>query len=114
MKFACTLTYMRDNIYQLKSVRVQGPTAPIFQPFQGEVWTIEDIAMHMRIPKASVYEIVNREGFPSSLGNKHRNRRWLAKDVKEYFEFVSKNPYQTRALIQIESAYEPSTIIFSE
>jgi hypothetical protein len=105
---------MRENIYQLRSVPVQGATAPVFQPYLGEVWTIEDIAMHMRIPKTSVYEIVNREGFPSSLGNKHRNRRWLAKDVKAYFEFISKNPYQARASIHIESTYEPSTIIFSE
>ena len=105
---------MRENIYQLKSVQVQEPTAPTFQPYQGEVWTIEDIAMHMRIPLASVYEIVNREGFPSPLGNKYRNRRWLAKDAKEYFKFISKNSYQIRASVQIESAYEPSTIIFSE
>ena len=104
---------MRENIYQLKTVPVQSALASELQPFQGEVWTIEDIALHMRISRNSVYEIVNREAFPSTLGNKHRNRRWLARDVKEYFENISKNPYQSRASIQIEAKYEPSTIVFN-
>jgi predicted DNA-binding transcriptional regulator AlpA len=104
---------MRENIYQLKTVPAQSALASEFQPFQGEVWTIEDIALHMRISKNSVYEIVNREAFPSTLGNKYRNRRWLARDVKEYFEKISKNPYQSRPSIQIEAAYEPSTIVFN-
>ena len=113
MKFGCILNNMRENIYQLKSVPVQSHLASGFQPFQGEVWKIEDIALHMRISKNSVYEIVNREGFPSTLGNKYRNRRWLARDVKEYFENLSKNPYQSRPSIQIEATYEPSTIVFN-
>lgn len=89
------------------------PVAPGSEAYAGDVWTIEDIALHMRISKNAAYEIVNREGFPSTLGNKYRNRRWLARDAKEYFENISKNPYQSRPSIQIEATYEPSTIVFN-
>ena len=114
MKFACTLTYMRENIYQLKSVKIQMPVAPGLEAYPGDVWTIQDIALYLRSSELSASRRVNQPGFPRPLGNLQRNRRWLAKDVKEFFEKLSKTPYAIRPELQVESSYEPSTIIFRD
>jgi len=105
---------MRENIYQLKSVKIQVPVAPGSEAYSGDVWTIQDIALYLRSSELSASRWVNRKGFPRPLGNLQRNRRWLAKDVKEFFEKLSKTPYVIRAELQIESGYEPSTIIFRD
>ena len=114
MKFAYILNIMRENIYQLKSVKIQVPVAPGAEAYSGDVWTIQDIALYLRSSELSASRRVNQKGFPRPLGNLQRNRRWLAKDVKEFFEKLSKTPYAIRAELQIESGYEPATIIFRD
>lgn len=114
MKFGYILNIMRENIYQLKSVKIQQPIAPGSEAYAGDVWTIHDIALYLRSSELSASRRVNQEGFPRPLGNLQRNRRWLAKDVKEFFEKLSKTPYVFRPELQVESSYEPSTIIFRD
>jgi hypothetical protein len=105
---------MRENIYQLKSVKVQAEVAPGLEAYSGAIWMLRDIALYMRSTELSASRIVNQPGFPRPLGNQHRNRRWLSQDVKAFFENLSKTPYSTRPALQVETNYEPSTITFRE
>ena len=78
-----------------------------------EVWTMQDISAHMLMPVSSVRNIDKRVGFPSSIGNQHRDLRWLACDVKAYFQEASKTQYRENSKLQIEPNYEPLSIIFN-
>ena len=113
MKFGCIINYMRENIYALKSLRVMGTEGSSSNSYASEVWTIQDISTHMHMTVASVRKIVKRVGFPSSIGNQHRDRRWLACDVKAYFQEASKIQYRENSKLQIEPNYEPLSIIFN-
>jgi hypothetical protein len=104
---------MRENIFALKSVRALGSEYSTSDSYGTDVWTIHDIAEHMHTTVDAVRKIVKRPGFPSSIGNQYRDRRWLACDVKVYFQQVSKNQYQEASRIQIESNYEPLSIVFN-
>lgn len=54
---------------------------------QDDVWGIEHIMMMLRSKnKDLILGLVKSEGFPLPLANQKRNRRWLAMDVKEFFE----------------------------
>lgn len=105
---------MRDNIYAFKLAKPQDLTPSAKGAYSGEVWMIEDIASHLRMPKKSLYQVVNRPGFPAPVGNMHRGRRWLANDVKGYFREISKNPYQERSRLPIEVTHDPISIVFRE
>ena len=105
---------MRDNIYAFKLAKSQDLTPAAVGAYPGEVWMIEDVASHLRMPKKSLYQVVNRAGFPAPIGNMNRGRRWLAHDVKEYFRNVSKNPYRERSRLPIDVAHDPVSIVFRE
>ena len=105
---------MRENIYQLKTLKVRAEVEPGQEAYSGAIWMLRDIALYMRSTELSASRIVNQPGFPRPLGNQHRNRRWLSQDVKQFFENLSKTPITTRAAVQVETSYEPSTIIFKE
>ena len=113
MKFGCIINYMRENIYALKSLRVMGTEGSNSNGYASEVWTIQDISTHMRMTVDSVRKIVKRDGFPSSIGNQHRDRRWLACDVKAYFQEASRIRYKENSKLQIEPNYEPLSIVFN-
>jgi predicted DNA-binding transcriptional regulator AlpA len=104
---------MSQNVFQLRSLGDYLPVAPEPRVFKSEIWTIEDVATYARMSKGGTYGLVNRPGFPSPLGNSHRNRRWLARDVKAYFENVSKQPNQSKSYLPVDFSFEPSTIVFS-
>ena len=105
---------MRDNIYAFKLAKPQDSTPAPVGAYPGEVWMIEDIASHLRMPKKSLYQVVNRPGFPAPIGNMHRGRRWLAHDVKNYFREISKNPHRERSRLPIDVAHDPVSIVFRE
>lgn len=114
MKFRGRLNNVRENIYQLKSVKAQKQVAPGLEAYSGDIWKLIDIAAHMRTTELSASRMVTQPGFPRPLGNQFRNRRWLASDVREFFEKLSKTPITSRPVMQIETNYEPSTITFKE
>lgn len=60
----------------------------------------------------AVRKIVRRDRFPSSIGNQFRDRRWLALDVKAYFQEVSKTQFKETSKLRIEPNYEPLSIVF--
>ena len=97
-----------------KVARPLESTVPAIPAFELEVWALEDIAEHLRMTKPSLYQLVNRHGFPTPIGNSYRNRRWLAKDVRSYFEGISKNLYRTKVTAHVEPSYQPSVITFKE
>jgi len=102
---------MRNNVFTLpasKSIEPE-PYLPSL-----EVWSIDDIASYVRMSPNTVYQIVNRAGFPASIGNPKRNRRWLAQDVKAYFQTYSKNPNSSVKSSWVDLGYEPSTIVFKD
>ena len=105
---------MNADIYEFRSLREYPVQKPRNVSSDEEIWTLEDLVSHSRMSKGTVYSIVNRPGFPAPLGNPYRNRRWLAKDVKAYFEQVSRNPYRGHAQISIERNMEPTSIEFSK
>ena len=112
MKLNDRLNSMRENIFALKSVGALGSESSIPDSYRTEVWTIHDIAKHMHMTVDSVRKIVKRPGFPSSIGNQSRDRRWLACHVKEYFQKASKSQYKEVSKLQIEPKYEPLSIVF--
>lgn len=89
------------------------PRISIFDP----VWTIEHIALYMRQPAKSMYELVKTPGFPEQLFSQKRNRRWLAEDVKSFLAARSKNvsrSLQSVQSVQQVSNYVPSSYSFRE
>jgi hypothetical protein len=85
----------------------------IFDP----VWSIEHIALFMRQPAKSMYELVKSPGFPEPLFSQKRNRRWLAEDVKSFLAARSKNTNRSAQpvmSIQPVSNYVPSSYSFRE
>jgi hypothetical protein len=102
---------MKNNVFLFPASKIIGP-----EPFlpSSEVWSIGEIASYIRMSPNAVYHIVNRAGFPSSIGNPKRNRRWLAQDVKAYFETYSRNPDSTVRSSWVDLGHEPSTIVFKD
>ena len=74
------------------------------------VWTIDEICQEYRLGRAVAYSVVNRAGFPNPLGNQHRNRSWLAEDVKTYFREISTTPRSGLLLSKIDIQNQPSSI----
>ena len=112
MKFHARLNNMRENIFALKSVKALGVESSGSNSYDSEVWTIQDIAEHMHMTVDAVRKIVKRAGFPSSIGNQYRDRRWLASDVRAYFQEASKTQFKELSKLQIEPSYEPLSIVF--
>ena len=112
MKLWGRINYMRENIFALKSVKGLGLESSSSSSYVSEVWTIQDIAKHMHMTVDAVRKIVRRDGFPSSIGNQYRDRRWLARDVKAYFQEVSKTQFKETSKLRIEPNYEPLSIVF--
>jgi predicted DNA-binding transcriptional regulator AlpA len=52
----------------------------------GPVWSLHDICTYLKISRSTALAIVNEPGFPRSIANARRNRRWLAQDVMRYFQ----------------------------
>jgi len=103
---------MSENVFHLRSLGDYLPATPEPRVFKSEIWTIEDVATYTRMSKGGIYGLVNRPGFPSPLGNSHRNRRWLARDVKAHFENISKQSHQSKTSLPVDFSFEPSTIVF--
>jgi hypothetical protein len=104
---------MRENILALKSTKGLGLEGSSSSRYVSEVWTIQDIAEHMHMTVDAVRKIVRRDGFPSSIGNQYRDRRWLARDVRAYFQEASRTQFKDTSKLQIESNYEPLSIVFT-
>ena len=105
---------MNADIYDFRSLKDFRAQKPQGNSSSKEIWSLEDLVAHTRMSKGTVYSIVNRPGFPAPLGNPFRNRRWLAKDVKAYFEQISKNSYRSQVPVSVDRNLEPVSIEFSK
>jgi|APCry1669193181_1035450.scaffolds.fasta_scaffold02053_5 hypothetical protein len=74
------------------------------------VWTTLHIALFLGQQPDSVLSIVNSVGFPTPLANQKRNRRWLANDVKSFFERRSKGEYPTIPKTSADKSHTPKSI----
>jgi hypothetical protein len=85
----------------MKSViNLQGYPVGLEDPvsFDDPVWTILHIALYLDVHPDSVLSVVNSYGFPTPLVNQRRNRRWLAADVKRFFEKRSQGELSNRQI----------------
>jgi len=72
-KLLCNLRGMTDTT---STVNLSAP-----------VWRIEEVASFLRLASTKcAYRIVAQSDFPASVVPGKRNRRWLAEDVKTFFE----------------------------
>ena len=76
------------------------------------VWSLLHIAMHLGVKESVALRVVNQQGFPSPIVNTKRNRRWLAQDVRTYFEIKSQGAMSQETSLRVNPAYQPKVISF--
>lgn len=74
------------------------------------VWTTQHIASYLGQQQDSVLSVVNAEGFPRPLANQKRNRRWLSKHVKTFFEKRSQGETPVITTFPINKTLAPKSI----
>ena len=75
-----------------------------------QVWTTLHIALFLGQQPDSVLSVVNSVGFPRPLANQRRNRRWLASDVRTFFERRSQGEYPVGPTTPIDKSRAPKSL----
>jgi hypothetical protein len=78
------------------------------------VWTLLHIAFFLGQSPDRVLSVVNSFGFPVPLANQKRNRRWLASDVKEFFNKRSQGLLQVNSNVKVNRHQSPKSMGFKK
>lgn len=54
-----------------------------------QVWTIEDIAIHLKCSVSAARIHARKLDFPKPIGGERRNRKWYRDQVIDYFRNIS-------------------------
>ena len=73
------------------------------------VWTISHIALFLSQRHEVALSVVNSYGFPIPLTNQKRNRRWLAEDVRKFFEKRSQGEFAATTSYNIDKTQAPKS-----
>jgi len=78
------------------------------------VWTTSHIALFLNQRHEVVLSVVNSYGFPVPLSNQKRNRRWLAEDVRKFFEKRSQGEFAATTSYNIDKTQAPKSFRFKD